>query len=111
MDSLRQRGQRLGLVKRLRSLNSNPQCWQDEGSSRNRRAASRLTVFTIWARWSSTWRSGMPTLCASWNDDNVVPVINCMIRCRDVSSVSPSIPESYVIRVYKKTPPDSHNLA
>ena len=44
IDSLRHRGQRLGLVIRLRSVNSNPQPWQEEGSSRNRRVLSRPTV-------------------------------------------------------------------
>jgi hypothetical protein len=47
MASLRQRGQRLGLVSRLRSRKTNAQSRHSDGSSRNVRALSRARVFTI----------------------------------------------------------------
>ena len=46
----------------------------------NRLVLSRAMVFTTWVRCSSTCRSGMPSICASWKDDSLVPVIKSMIR-------------------------------
>lgn len=47
MASLRHRGQRLGLVRRVRSRKMYPQSMQAEGSMTNRRFRSRTTDFTM----------------------------------------------------------------
>jgi len=66
MASLRQCGQRLGLVRRLRSRKTKAQSWQRAGSRINRLVLSRAMVFTTWIKCSSTCRSGMPSICANW---------------------------------------------
>jgi hypothetical protein len=86
MCSPRHRGHRLGLVSRDRSRNTYPQSGQVDGSRMKRRLWSRARLFTTCIKCSSTCRSGMPSICASWWDDSSVPVIRSIIRWRGVLS-------------------------
>ena len=86
MPSLRQCGHRLGLVSRLRSRKTKSQSWQREGSSTNRLVLSRAIDLTTWTRWSSTCRSGIASICASWCVARRVPINSSMMRWRGVRS-------------------------
>ena len=84
MPSLRQCGHRLGLVSRLRSQKTKSQSWQREGSSTNRLVLSPVIDLTTWTRWSSTCRSGIASIWASWCVASRVPANSSMMRWRGV---------------------------
>lgn len=65
IDSLRQRGHRLGHVNLVRPRKTYAQSWHEGGSRTKRREESRFSVLTTWTKCSSICRSGRPTRSAS----------------------------------------------
>jgi hypothetical protein len=86
IPSLWQRGQRLGRVILLRSRKAKPQCRHSQGSKIKRSERSRATDLMMWLIWSSTCRSGIPTIPASRRDDRGVTMSKSLTRCRGVRS-------------------------